>query len=706
MKNHQNDAEKINLMGFEFEMYVTSDVRVKYVDMVYEEMTAKLIRQNAKGVASFIDVGAHIGFYDVLVGLSNPNCTLFAFEPVPENIAILEKNLDLNKVDALAIQSAVSDIPGRSEIQVSEFSDQSGFNANPDEGTTGNIEVDVIRLDQYLDMIPDGPLMIKIDTEGNEIRVLEGMRGIIERFDDVRLIIGFNPRYLEANGDSAQALLDKIIEFGFDVFIIHDEEKRYEKYHIELDWHVFIGNHTYKNLYCVKKERSLNLLFFSHSAAYGGAEKCLLELVGSLVAKYGLVCTVVLPHQGPLQTMLEDRGASPLFVSYHLWCSVNPPLLEETDAMMIASYENTCEFIPSIEKISPDIILSNTLVIPWGAVAALKLDCPSVWWVHEFGQLDHGLEFFFSFQTVLEVIQEASNHIIANSSAVRIALFKEVEPASCTVAYYNNIIFSKSETTNEEFFNYPDSTKLIITGRVTKAKGQDDAVHAIRRLVQSGFNVELCIVGSTDSTFAHGLINLLRLEKLEDRIHFTGHVDNVRPIIEQADFGLTCSRNEAFGRITVEAMLLGKPVIGTNTGGTPELIDDGITGFLYSPGDVDQLAEKIAFLVEHPEEIREFGERARQIILPKLAERPDDDLIHQICLTLKGSRNPISRQLMRLMMDWQQSIYEQQVQALTEQVAERDGVLAVIYSTRSWRLTAPWRWAGQWIRSAISRWRR
>ena len=55
-------------------------------------------------------------------------------------------------------------------------------------------------------------------------------------------------------------------------------------------------------------------------------------------------------------------------------------------------------------------------------------------------------------------------------------------------------------------------------------------------------------------------------------------------MIEQADIGLTCSRNEAFGRTTVEALLMGKPVIGTNTGGTVDLISDGVDGLLYPPG--------------------------------------------------------------------------------------------------------------------------
>lgn len=57
-----------------------------------------------------------------------------------------------------------------------------------------------------------------------------------------------------------------------------------------------------------------------------------------------------------------------------------------------------------------------------------------------------------------------------------------------------------------------------------------------------------------------------------------------------------CSRNEAFGRVTVEALKLGKPCIGANSGGTPELIRDGWNGLLYETGSPSSLAEKIEVL--------------------------------------------------------------------------------------------------------------
>jgi len=683
---------KITTNRYGFDLFVPSKRKHKYIDMVYEEMTALCIRQNTKGVNTFIDIGAHYGFFDVLVGLSNPKCKILAFEPVPEKCELLRKNLELNNnVDALVNQSAVSDRPGRASFQVSEASDSSGFITNPTASVIKNVETETVQLDQYLSQISDGPVLIRIDTEGNEIEVLDGMQKIIEKCSDLRLVIAFNPKCLEANGKSPQTLLDRIFELGFETFFIDDEERQYEKYHQGQEWHDFMVERTFSNLFCIKRERSLNLCFFSHSAASEGAERFLLEIIDSLIAKYGTICTVVLPFEGPLQDLLEERGVATKVVNYHWWCATNPPTMKEVNALMQESYANVDRVIKTIDLISPDVILTNSLVIPWGAFAALRLNRPHIWFVHEFGQLDHKLEFYFTFKKSVDIIIEASNHIVVNSAAVRNALFKRVGSSRCTVAT-NKVVLSESKKNSKTFFRYPDSTKLVISGKVTSSKGQDDAVQAVKKLIQSGYNIELCIIGRVESPFGPALKALVKAEGLEERIHFWGFLEDVRPVIEQADINLTCSRYEAFGRGTAEAMLLGKPVIGTNTGGTVELIEDGIDGFLYSPGDVEQLAKKIAFFVEHPNKAREFGKRAREMITKILEKRPIEDLVFQLCQEQRDNLNSNSPQLTRLALSWQQGmqeIYEKQVreqeqalQALKSYVAEKEQAAQVYASEK------------------------
>jgi glycosyltransferase involved in cell wall biosynthesis len=78
-----------------------------------------------------------------------------------------------------------------------------------------------------------------------------------------------------------------------------------------------------------------------------------------------------------------------------------------------------------------------------------------------------------------------------------------------------------------------------------------------------------------------------------------------------SDVALMCSGCEAFGRVTVEAMKFGKPVIGSRAGGTRELIRDGWNGLLYEPGNPEDLAAKISRLSDHRQLLAQMGVNAK-----------------------------------------------------------------------------------------------
>jgi glycosyltransferase involved in cell wall biosynthesis len=93
-------------------------------------------------------------------------------------------------------------------------------------------------------------------------------------------------------------------------------------------------------------------------------------------------------------------------------------------------------------------------------------------------------------------------------------------------------------------------------------------------------------------------------------VSFLGQLESAAPVIRSADAVVNCSRNEAFGRVTVEGMLAGKPVVGAASAGTAELIRHGCNGFLYEPGDVGQLVEILRRLIEDPAEGHCIGQAA------------------------------------------------------------------------------------------------
>jgi FkbM family methyltransferase len=696
--------EKITTARFGFDLYTTPEYAWKYTEIVFEEMTALLIRQMVKGVKTFIDIGAHYGFYSVLAGLSNPDLEIIAFEPIPENYEILEKNLALNDVYARTFQVALSDFAGKSKFQVSEQTSQSGFTANPDESILKEIEVNVDRLNHYADSIQAGPVIIKMDTEGHELRVLNGMQDLIEKIPDIRLFIEFNPNCLAANDYDPQGFLESIIKLGFDIFVIGDTEMRYEKFDASIDYQAIMGERTYRNLYCVRSEQSLNLCIFSHSSQMAGAERSLLSLVSELTADYGANCSVLLPFDGPMVRLLQDAGAASTVVPYTWWCPnwvVSP---EEATQSLGEGYAAVQKISAEIVALNPDVIMTNTMAIPWGAIYAQEHGLPHLWMVNEFGELDQNLHFFFPFESVIGFIEKYSDKIVTVSNAVKNELFGNREDISTIYRSFSQIKESLPESEDRApVFDLKDAFKLILPGTISEGKGQLDAVKAAIELVNNrDHNVELNLVGKASPDYQREIEGIIENADAEAYIRILPFTEDIYPVMNAADAVLVCSRMEAFGRVTVEAMLLNKPVIGTNTGGTMELIEEGRTGLTYEPGNAHQLANQIEKLIQDPVLRRTLAENGNKFANENFSKEKFSGAYYQELMRFKSSKaitqerdesltiEKFYRRLLSNRKHFLQSL-EIELQELKIEKAQLEQQVLFFARSKSWRITKPFR---------------
>jgi glycosyltransferase involved in cell wall biosynthesis len=153
--------------------------------------------------------------------------------------------------------------------------------------------------------------------------------------------------------------------------------------------------------------------------------------------------------------------------------------------------------------------------------------------------------------------------------------------------------------------------RCVIVGRLAQGKRQEDAIYAVACLLEEGINAELVIVGEGDPSYRQHLEELVRQKELRKRVTFVGHVPDASPFIATSDALLMCSRFEGFGRVTIEGMLAGKPVIGARGGASPELIQDGHTGLLYAVGEPRDLALKLRRLCENREYAEALGRKAK-----------------------------------------------------------------------------------------------
>jgi glycosyltransferase involved in cell wall biosynthesis len=160
----------------------------------------------------------------------------------------------------------------------------------------------------------------------------------------------------------------------------------------------------------------------------------------------------------------------------------------------------------------------------------------------------------------------------------------------------------------------PDGQQVLYTGVLIPRKGVHHLINAVSRLAKDFSQASLVILGREDDrNYVAELKELVKRLDLDARIRFIGPMpqEDLANWMRRASVFVLPSVSEGLGRVVVEAMATGTPAIGSRVGGIPEMVQDGSTGFLVPPGDEAALAQRIRWVLEHPEETRVMGRRAQ-----------------------------------------------------------------------------------------------
>lgn len=161
-----------------------------------------------------------------------------------------------------------------------------------------------------------------------------------------------------------------------------------------------------------------------------------------------------------------------------------------------------------------------------------------------------------------------------------------------------------------------------IVSRLAPDKGQETFLRAAARVAAANPRARFVIVGddaifSDNADYVPMLKQLVVELDLSGRVFFTGYREDMANVYAGLDVVVNAARREAFGMVLVEPMACETPVIGTEAGGIPEIIETGRTGFMYPPGDVRGLAAHLTRLMADADLRRRMGAAARRAVLEK-----------------------------------------------------------------------------------------
>lgn len=342
---------------------------------------------------------------------------------------------------------------------------------------------------------------------------------------------------------------------------------------------------------------SLRILMVTESFRIGGKERRLLELLKGLKDHPRVHCHIVILKNLIQYGGLEDLPYKVTFLIRHI--KKDPTTLFRLRKL--------------IKEYRPDIIhswggMASVYAIPMGKLMGIKT-------VNGMVTNSTRLKFFTENWNRSRVSFPFSDVILANSHAGLRAYQVSAKKGKVIYNGFNHVrldaLSSVDETRTK--FGLPDTLLIGMVGALHDRKDHKTFILAAHQILSMRKDVDFVIVGDGPN---YKRCKELARHYFNNGIYFIGNLREVESVINLFEVGVLTTNQDIHGEgisnAILEYMALGKPVIATKGGGNGEIVEDDVTGFLIEEFSPTKLAEKINWLLEHPQVATQFGDRGRE----------------------------------------------------------------------------------------------
>lgn len=360
----------------------------------------------------------------------------------------------------------------------------------------------------------------------------------------------------------------------------------------------------------------IKVLILSTYKEYTGANQCIVDITKNL--RNDIEFIVVNTEQSLLNEKLSEinikhiniksfQDITPISKKNSIKVKLKKPIKKLMN--LIAEYK----IYRLIKKENIDIVHINSSASSIGLLAAHLARVKTLWHLREFVTEDQNNLFWDEEKRVKQM--NSVDKLIAVSYSVKEKFYRigvndiEVIYDGVDVSNYKPRKIEKKKEYN-----------ITIAGTISQSKGQLDAVKAMKYLENVRNDVKLNIYGVGNENYLKQLMKESNLLENNNIINFRGFSQNISEVWNSADVALICSKKEAFGRVTAEALASGCMVIGTNTGGTGELLGND-RGYSYNYGDYEKLAQQIEYGLNNLDETNNRIKNAQHFALNNLNDK-------------------------------------------------------------------------------------
>lgn len=364
----------------------------------------------------------------------------------------------------------------------------------------------------------------------------------------------------------------------------------------------------------------MKILFLVHSTVVSGAEKSLLSLISYLI-KRGHRCVVASPRSFRLRNILSEEK-----LTFEEVSSLRNIERKFAPIYLIKTLFNIIEGIFKLYRIvrryQINIIHANSIACGiYGGVIGRMSRSKVIMHVRDMptSKLTRFLVRFlvtYWVQKTIFVSKAAAKHY-----------FTRNKKNKKWAVIYNGInqskFFELAEKDEVQLkkrgFDLPGKYSMGIVGLLTPWKGHHLLINAFFKIVANRPNARLWIVGSgNDRHYQEQLRQQVQKLRLNDKVIFTGYVREVAGIIKNLSVLVNAAaKPDPLPRILLEGMALGIPIVASDIGGIQEQINDGENGYLFEPGNVEDMAECICKLLDNFDKTKAFGLAGLRVVREK-----------------------------------------------------------------------------------------
>lgn len=364
---------------------------------------------------------------------------------------------------------------------------------------------------------------------------------------------------------------------------------------------------------------ALRVLAFTHHLGLGGGQLYLFELLRLLSRSPDFRATLMAPEDGPLRPRTEALGIPVVVDAQHPIASIDQ---YEARQEQLAGWVRERDF---------NIVLANTLGTFPAVDLAARLELPSVWAIHESFSLPSFWRAAYGppgavhplVRARAEAAFASAGAVVFEADATRELFVRLGDPRRFVTVPYgidveaiDGYAASVSRSDARRRLRLPqDATILLCLGTIEPRKGQAMLAEAFESVAKAHPEAVLVFVGARLDASSRALGQFVRQIGLSSRVKIVRVTPEINLWYRAADALVSASDVESLPRTALEAMAFSVPVIATSVFGLPELIDDGVTGYLCQPNDVGELSRMLErFLGATAEERRRIGEAGAALV--------------------------------------------------------------------------------------------